>query len=292
MTGTTTTTTKQDDDLLGDLGGDLMGGSTNNSTSSNNDEGDLLGLGGFGMDEEDQQQTQQQNEDDGFGLFGVTDSSSTTMSSSSSSMPDLRRVVAPADVLRLCAGGNIRIPSSDENILLDSHGTLQFSYFKILRAEDIVVVVFVGNASMQAEQLAVAAASNVSGLGVGLSPNGSVNTSNTSSIRLSSVPSCGYVTMCARISFRSNDIRGIDAASLQLKFQNQSSSIPMSVVIPLDSRDFLRPKRMATKQFGPKWTRESVEVQRTESLYNQCSNLDDLVKDVQEDKSLSDRDDS
>ena len=60
-----------------------------------------------------QKQTQQQNEDDGFGLFGVTDSSSTTMSSSSSSMPDLRRVVAPADVLRLCAGGNIRIPSSE-----------------------------------------------------------------------------------------------------------------------------------------------------------------------------------
>ena len=202
--------------------------------------------------------------------------------SSSSSMPDLRRVVAPADVLRLCAGGNIRIPSSDENILLDSHGTLQFSYFKILRAEDIVVVVFVGNASMQAEQLAVAAASNVSGLGVSLSPNGNVNTSNTSTIRLSSVPSCGYVTMCARISFRSNDIRGIDAASLQLKFQNQSSSIPMSVVIPLDSRDFLRPKRMATKQFGPKWTsgkRRGLGENRI-ALQSMCSNLDDLVKEM------------
>ena len=266
-----TTTTKQED--LDFLSNDVVDGSNNSSSN------DLLGLDGFGMDE---QVPKNQNEDDGMGLFDV-DSPSTTMSSSS--MPDLRRVVASPDILRLCAGGNTRIPSSnDENKLLDSHGTLQFSYFKILRAEDVVVVVFVGNAAMQTTQLAVAAASNVSGLGVSLSPNGSVDTSSVSSIRLSSVPSYGYVAMCARVSFRSNDIRGLDTASLQLKFQNGTSSIPMSVLIPLDSRDFLRPKRMATKQFGPRWTsskRRGLGEKRI-ALHSVCNDLDDLVKEISE----------
>jgi hypothetical protein len=259
----TTNTTKQDnDDLLGDLGGDDgFGGGGDNDNNGD----DLLGLGGFGDDDDDD--TTQQQDDDGLGLFD-TDSSTTT---TSSSMPDLRRVQAPAEILRMCAGGNTRIPSSGENALLDSHGTLQFSYFKILRADDIVVVVFVGNAAMKATQLVVSAASNVSCLDV-------------SQVNRLSVPSCGFVTMCTHVKCKSNDIRGLSSAALQLKLQSSSSNIPMSVIIPLDSRDFLRPKRMATKQFGPRWTssnRRGLGEKRI-ALHSNCSSLDDLVRQLSE----------
>lgn len=259
-------------DLLGGLGTDDFGDAgtegnvVNNDTSVGGGMDDLFG--GLGSNEPDGSNGTMGSSD----LFGVN---STTIATSSVSVPDLENITPTADITRLVLN-HPRFPTS-KNARLDSHGSLHFSYFKVHRPKDLLLVLYVANGGDRPAQYRIDIRSNGQGVRSIVSCAGGNGSGKSSFMELPIIPSEGVVAV--QISLSCTQSTGLLSQAVNVAFQSPTSSAA-AATIPVDARDWLRPKRMSTKQFGGVWTkalRQGMKEKKV-SIATRCPDLDTLVQ--------------